>query len=61
MNKQTKEIDEIDLDHRLYDLQELKELFRREGLQTTHVYGSFKKEDFNEAMSNRIIILSRKK
>ena len=61
VNKQTKEIDEIDFDHRLYDLQELKELFRREGLQTTHVYGSFKKEDFNEAMSNRIIILSRKK
>ena len=61
INKRTKEIDEVDFDHRLYDLQELKELLDREGLKTTQVYGSFKKEDFDEAESNRIIILSRKK
>lgn len=61
INKQTKEIDEVNFDHRLYDLQELKELLNREGLKTTQVYGSFKKEDFDEAKSNRIIILSRKK
>jgi len=60
VNRQTKEIDEINFDHRLYDLQELKELLNREGLETTRVYGSFKKEDFDEATSNRIVILSRK-
>jgi SAM-dependent methyltransferase len=61
VNKQTKEIDEIAFDHRLYDIQELRELLNGEGLKTTHVYGSFQKEDFDEAQSNRIIIQSRKK
>ena len=61
VNRQTKEIDEINFDHRLYDLQELKELLNRECLETTQVHGSFKKEDFDEAKSNRIIILSRRK
>lgn len=61
VNKQTREIDEINFDHRLYDLQELKELLSREGLKTAQIYGSFKKEDFDEAESSRIIILSRKK
>lgn len=61
INKQTKEIDEINFDHRLYDLQELKELLHRENLETTQIYGSFRKEDFNEARSNRIILLSIKK
>lgn len=60
VNKQTGEIDEINFDHRLYDLQELRELLKREGLETTQVYGSFKKEDFDEAGSNRIVILSIK-
>lgn len=61
VNKQTKEIDEISFDHRLYDLQELKELLSKEGLEVTQVYGSFKKEDFDEGASNRIVIVSRKK
>jgi ubiquinone/menaquinone biosynthesis C-methylase UbiE len=61
VNKQTKEIDEISFDHRLYDLQELKELLNGEGLETAQVYGSFEKEDFDEARSNRIILLSRKR
>lgn len=61
VNKQTREIDEINFDHRLYDLQELKEMLNREGLVITQTYGSFKKESFDEAMSNRIIILSKKK
>lgn len=61
VNKQTKEIDEINFDHRLYDLRELQELLQGEDLEAIQVYGSFKKEDFDEARSNRIIILSRKK
>lgn len=60
VNKQAKEIDEINFDHRLYDVKELKELLKKEGLETTQIYGSFKKEDFNEARSNRIIVVSRK-
>jgi len=61
INKQTREIDEINFNHRLYDLQELRELHSRRGLETTQIYGSFGKEDFDEARSRRIIILSRKK
>jgi SAM-dependent methyltransferase len=61
VNKQTREIDEINFDHRLYDLLELEKLLDDEGLNTTHVYGSFKKEDFDEAMSNRIIIIGKKR
>jgi len=61
INKQTKEFDEINFDHRLYDLQELKTLLDNVGLETMQVYGSFKKEDFDEARSERIIIISRKK
>ena len=61
VNKQTREIDEIEFDHRLYDLQELKELLQREGLEATQIYGSFKKEDFDEATARRIIVLSRRR
>jgi hypothetical protein len=41
-------------------MQELRELLNREGLETVQIYGSFEKEDFDEARSDRIIILSRK-
>jgi hypothetical protein len=61
INKQTKELYEISFDHRLYDLQELGELLNEKGMGVTQVYGSFKKEEFNEAASNRIVILSKKK
>jgi len=60
VNKKTGEIDEISFDHRPYDLQELRELLKREGLEITQVYGSFEREDYDEAGSNRIIILSKK-
>jgi len=61
VNKRTRELNEINFDHRLYDVQELKKLLECEGLITMRVYGSFKKkEDFDEAKSSRIIILSRK-
>lgn len=60
INKQTKEIDEISFDHRLYSSQELEELLSKEGIETTQVYGSYRKESFNETKSNRIIILSKK-
>ncbi len=59
VNKKTKEIDEINFKHRLYNLEELKEMLKKEGLETTQVYGSFTKEKFDDA-SRRIIILSRK-
>jgi ubiquinone/menaquinone biosynthesis C-methylase UbiE len=61
VNKQTKEIDEIAFDHRLYDSHELREMLDREGLVITQTYGSFEKESFEEAVSNRIILLSKKK
>lgn len=60
IDKRTKEIHEISFDHRLYSLQELEELLSRYGITVTKVYGSFKKEEFDEANSNRIIILGRK-
>jgi ubiquinone/menaquinone biosynthesis C-methylase UbiE len=60
VNKQTREIDQISFDHRLYDMQELRELLNRKGLETAQIYGSFEKEDFDETKSDRIIILSRK-
>lgn len=61
INKQTGEIDEISFHHRLYDVQELTELLDNEGLLTAQIFGSFRKDDFNEARSRRIIILSRKR
>jgi len=61
VNKRTREIDEINFDHRLYDLQELKELLSREGLEIAQIYGSFRKEDFDETKSSRIVVLSRKR
>ncbi len=60
VNKQTKDIDEIRFDHRLYDSEELKEMLNREGLAVTQIYGSFTKERFDEATSGRIIMLSEK-
>jgi len=60
VNKQDGKISEISIDHRLYDAQELRELLSRERLETVEVYGSFKKEKFDEAKSSRIIIVSRK-
>lgn len=62
VNKRNGEIGEITTNLRLYDLEELKELLREEKLETVKVYGSFKKEkeEFKEARSNRIIIVSQK-
>lgn len=60
INKETKDIDEISFYHRLYDLQELEALLNKKGLEPAQVYGSFRKDGFDEAGSNRIIILSRK-
>ena len=59
VNKKTKEIDEINFEHRLYNLEELKEMLNKEGLETTQVYGAFTKEKFDD-VSGRIIVLSRK-
>jgi len=61
VNKKTRQIDEINFHHRLYDVQELIELLDNHGLMTTQIHGSFRKEDFDEARSRRIIILSRKR
>ena len=60
VNKQTGKINEITINVRMYDAEELKELLSKEKLEITEVYGSFKKEKFDEAKSNRIIIVSRK-
>ena len=59
INKKTRQIDEINFHHRLYDVQELTELLDNHGLMTTQIYGSFRKDDFDEARSRRIIILSK--
>ena len=58
---QTKNIDEISFEHRLYDIKELEELLSKEGLKINRVYGSFQKEDLKETNSRRIIILSEKR
>ena len=61
MDKQTKNINEISFEHRLYDIKELQELLSKEGFKINRVYGSFQKEDFKETNSRRIIILSEKR
>gem|GEM_PF-6687990 len=41
---QTKNIDEISFEHRLYDIKELEELLSKEGLKINRVYGSFQRD-----------------
>jgi len=60
IDKCSSEISEVSFDHRIYDLQELKGLLAKKNLETVEVYGSFRKESFDEAKSGRIIIISRK-
>lgn len=59
INKHNKETNEINFDHRLYSIEELKNLLQKQGLKTIHEYGSFRKK-LDRASSNRIIIVSKK-
>jgi SAM-dependent methyltransferase len=60
VDKEKGKIDELSFDHRLYDLNELKNLLTKVGLEVIDVFGSFKKEEFQEASSRRIVIVAKK-
>jgi SAM-dependent methyltransferase len=60
VDKEKGKIDELSFDHRLYDLNELKNLLTKIGFKVIDVFGSFKKEKFLEASSRRIVIVTKK-
>jgi len=48
------------VEHRIYDLNELKSLLSKVGLRLINVFGSSQKEGFNEARSSRMLIVGQK-
>lgn len=53
-------INELRVDHRLYDLNELEELLMKVGLEVVSAFGSAERERFDEISSRRILIVSKK-
>lgn len=51
---------EMTVDHRLYDLTELKDLLTKAKLEITSVFGSPEKEEFHATRSRRICLVSKK-
>ncbi|MEM3579760.1 MAG: class I SAM-dependent methyltransferase [Candidatus Bathyarchaeia archaeon] len=60
IDKKGGSIDELVVDHRLYDLNELKNLLAQVNLEILNVFGSSKKERFHEILSRRILIIAKK-
>jgi len=60
IDKKEKEITEMPVDHRLYDLDELSELLMKAGFEIVNVFGSPEKEEFHSTKSRRIYLVSRK-
>jgi SAM-dependent methyltransferase len=60
IDKKEGKIDELPVDYRLYDLNELKNLLTKVGLEMLNVYSSSKKEEFHEASSRRMLIIAKK-
>lgn len=53
-------IRETIVEHRIYDLNELKSLLSKVGLKVMDVFGSSGREEFHETRSSRILIVSQK-
>jgi len=60
IDKKEKEITEMPVNHRLYDLNELRELLMKAGFEIMNVFGSPEKEEFHSTKSRRIYLVSRK-
>ena len=60
IDKKSKRINEMTFNHRLYSLQEFKELYKKLGLAIQEVYGSSLKEPFEQTKSNRLVIIAKK-
>jgi len=60
INKKDGEMNEILVDHRLYDLNELKELLLKAELKIISTFGSPEKEELHATMSRRILLVTRK-
>jgi len=61
IDKHKGKLDDLLVDHRLYDLKELEALITGIGLNIVDVFGSPKKEMFYKTRSRRILIITRKK
>lgn len=48
------------VEHRIYDLNELRSLLAKASLKVIDVFGSSQREEFHEARSSRTLILSQK-
>ncbi len=60
IDKKEREIVEMPIDLRLYDLSELEDLLMKAGLEIIGASGSPEREEFHETRSRRILILSKK-
>lgn len=60
IDKKVGSMEELIVDHRLYDLNELKNLLAQVNLEILNVFGSSKKERFHETSSRRILIIAKK-
>jgi len=61
IDKKAREINEMSVDTRLYDLSELKELLLRAGFEVVSVFGSPEKEEFDVTKSRRILLVAKKR
>lgn len=60
IDKKDGKINEMLVDDRLYDLNELKELLLKAGFEIVSVFGSPEKEEFDVTRSRRILLVTRK-
>lgn len=60
IDKRRRDIREITFDHRLYSLQEFKDIFQKLGLSIEEVYGSCLKEPFERNKSHKLLIIAKK-
>lgn len=60
INRKDGETNEIPVDHRLYDLNELKELLSKAELEVISTFGSPEKEEFHATRSRSILLVTKK-
>jgi len=61
IDKKHREISEMSVDDRLYDLNELKELLVKAGFEIFSAFGSAEKEEFHVTKSRRILLVAKKR
>ena len=61
IDRKDREIDEMLVDTRLYDLDELEELLLKAGFDVVGVFGSAEKEEFDVTKSRRILLVAKKR